>query len=205
MIPLVIARESPWRLARAPAGVCAAALAAVAAACAPAAQSPLDRHESDRTVTVQADTWRTDVTLRYRDHVAIADVPAPRREVWEHLTRAWEEVGLPEPVVDRSGYSLTVTNYAVTRRLGRTSMSNYLNCGSSLTGPIADTHRITLSVRTILEPASPDTTEVHTRVDAVATPTAGGSTASSVCSSRGVLEAQIASRVKYHLAASMLR
>jgi hypothetical protein len=205
MIPVVTARESLWRVARAPAVVAAAALAAVAAACAPAAQSPLDRQEADRTLTVQTDTWRTDVKLRFRDDVAIADVPGSRPEVWEHLRRAWEEVGLPEPVVDRDGYSLTVMNHAVTRRLGLTSMSNYLSCGGSVSGPIADTHRIRLSVRTILEGASPDTTEVHTRVDAVATPIAGGSTASSVCSSRGVLEAQIASRVKYHLAAAMLR
>jgi hypothetical protein len=205
MIPAVAAPEGSRGVPAWPRVVGALVLAGAMAACAPATRSPLDRHEADRTITVQTDTWRTDVSLRYRDDVAIVDVPAPRREVWEPLRLAWAEIGLPEPVVDRSGYGLTLANHALTRRLGRTSLSNFLNCGTSVSGQVADTHRIRLSVRTMLEEVSPDGTEIHTRVDAVATPIAGGSTASSVCSSRGVLEAQLASRVKYHLAASMLQ
>jgi hypothetical protein len=205
MVPREIPPESSRGVPGWPAVVGALAMAGAMSACAPAAQSPLDRHEADRTITVQTDAWRTDVSLRYRDDVAIVGVPAPRREVWEPLRLAWAEIGLPEPVLDRHGYSLTLANHLMTRRLGRTSLSNFLNCGTSVSGQVADTHRIRLTVRILLEAVSPDTTEIHTRVDAVATPIAGGSTASSVCSSRGVLEAQVASRVKYHLAASMLQ
>ncbi|MBR9989006.1 MAG: hypothetical protein KFH98_04575, partial [Gemmatimonadetes bacterium] len=117
-------------------------------------------------------------------------VPAPRQEVWSRLPAVYGELGLPEPAVDHSVWTVAVQNHTIMRRVGSESMSGLIDCGRSMTGPNADSHRIRLSVRTWLEPSA-DGTEVRTRVEAVATPV-DGRAGSFTCSSRGRLEMLIA-------------
>jgi xanthine dehydrogenase molybdopterin-binding subunit B len=97
---------------------------------------------------------------------------------------------LPAPVMDESIWTVEVRNHTATRRIGDIRMSQILDCGSDMTGQLADTHRIRLSVRTWLEPAGGENTEVRTRVDALASSMERSATFS--CSSRGELEARIA-------------
>jgi hypothetical protein len=171
-------------------------------ACAPTAQSPLSRPDVDRNVSVSTNMERSEHTIRRSDFVAVNDVAAPRPVVWQLLRQAWDDVGLPAPQVDDRAYSLGVSNHLITRRLGRAPLSTYLSCGSSVAGWNADTHRIRLTVRTVLEHVTPDSTRIHTRVDAVATPTEGTSSAAIECTTRGALEVQISARVRERLGLS---
>jgi hypothetical protein len=185
--------------------VLAGVLGLTSGACASAPASPLsESRESTTRVTMQTSEGgaATDHTLRREEFIAISQLPASRQAVWQHLRAVWDDVGLTEPVADQRAFSLSLIDLTITRRLGRTPLSAYLSCGSSMTGWNADTHRIRLTVRTVLERVTADTTRVHTRVDAVAHNTSGTSTAPTQCTSRGTLEDLIARRVRERLAAT---
>lgn len=168
-------------------------------------RSPLsDAGDIDRTVSVQTDDWRADVMVRRSDGVAVTAVPVSRADLWQHLKQAWLDIGLPAASIDDANYRLTLSDHTVRRRLGDTPLASYLSCGTGMTGEHANTHRIHLTVRSILEPVGPDSTELHTRVDATASPTAGNTTAILECSSRGRLETRLSNRVLQLLASSML-
>lgn len=181
------------------------ALPFVLGGCASEPRSPLgDPADVHRPVVVQTDQWRAGITIRRDDGISVTMVSAPRTETWRHLKTAWLDVGLPVPAADEAGYRLRLSNHPVTRRLGRTPLSSYLSCGSSPTGLNADTHRISLTVQSVVREIGVDSTEVHTRVDARATPTQGTSTSAVECTSRGTLENHLATRMLHLLAASMV-
>jgi hypothetical protein len=178
----------------------AALSAAFLAGCATAETSPLARPTPDtQTVTVQGEEGSFEATLRRDDFVSRADLPAGRAAAWQHLQEVWAEIGLPEPLADRRSYTLVIANQLIQRRLGRTPLSAYLDCGSSMTGAHADTHRIRLTVQSMLERIDESATRLHTRVDATAQSTGGASAPVMQCSSRGSLEGLIARTLRERL------
>jgi hypothetical protein len=172
---------------------------AVAAGCAAAPPSPLSGGDSQTSVSVQSTLGTSEHTIRREDFVAMATLPAPRQAVWQHLLEAWRETGLPEPDADARAFTLTIVDRPLMRRLGTTPLSTYLDCGNSITGWNADTHRVHLTMRTLLERVAADSTRVHSRVDAVAHSTAGASAGPIACTSKGTLESQLAQRVRQKL------
>lgn len=175
-----------------------AVLVLVVTACAaPEAESPLQPTPSG-TVSVTPE-GRVGTTIRREDAVGVTAIPGTREAAWPHLKAAWTDVGLPEPVADDRLHTLTLANRVVTRRLGRTNLSSYLSCGRSMNGWNADTHRIHLTVRSLLETRE-GTTRLHTRVDAVAQSTEGASATRLECTSTGALEGLIAKRLQERIA-----
>jgi hypothetical protein len=185
-------------------GVTPAALALAASILAGCAggtpPSPLSSSRpGETTVSVETPTQRAETIIRNDDFVAITELDVPRSTAWRHLREVWMGVGLPEPTVDERAFTLAVVNHSTARRLGGTPLSTYLSCGRSMTGWNADTHRIRLTVHTLLEPVGTSRTRLHTRVDATAMSTEGASTSPVLCTSRGALEALIARRVAERL------
>lgn len=179
-----------------------ALLAATAlTACAANPPSPLQQ-PGEQTVGVSMDTpdGRLDQQIRREQHIGITTVAAARPQAWEHLLAAWQELGLVDPAGDPRTFTLRVTERVVMRRLGDTPLSVYLDCGRSMTGWNADTHRVRLTVHSLLERVSADSTRVHTRVDAVAHSTGGASAAPMACTTKGVLESRVGQRVAQHAA-----
>jgi hypothetical protein len=171
----------------------AAALVLALAACAPAATSPLATPSADEDIiAIHGPEGTVEARLRRDDFVGRSEIAVNRVVAWRQLPAVWQELGLPEPVADPRSYTLAITSHTVQRRLGRANLSTYLDCGAGITGQNADTYRIRLSVRTMLERIDESATRVHTRVDATAHSTGGASAAALPCSSRGVLENQIA-------------
>jgi hypothetical protein len=173
-----------------------------AAGCASSAPSPLqDRSPQTSTVSLETQSARNELTLRRDDFVAVNALAAPVTATWRELLEVWEEVGLPEPQVDRRAFTLSVANAPVHRRLGRERLSSYLNCGNSMSGMNADTHRIRLTVSALVDAAGADSSRLHVRVDAMAHSMEGASTAPVQCTSRGALESLVTRRVRERLAA----
>jgi hypothetical protein len=180
-----------------------ACIAPALAACASTPPSPLqDPVPRTSTVGVETRSSRGEVIIRRDDFVAVNELQAPRAAAWQQLLEVWEEVGLPQPNVDARSFTLTVVQGTLHRSLGRERLSTYLNCGSSMSGLNADTHRVRLTVQALLEPSGTDASRLHVRVDATAQSLEGASAALQQCTSKGTLEALITRRVRERLAAA---
>jgi hypothetical protein len=168
----------------------APALVLASTACASA--DPNARQSGQDRIIVTSDPGGVvaDFNIQRPDYVGAFVVKDARDRLWSQLPAVYTELGLPAPVMDESIWTVEVRNHTATRRIGDIRMSQILDCGSDMTGQLADTHRIRLSVRTWLEPAGGENTEVRTRVDALASSMERSATFS--CSSRGELEARIA-------------
>jgi hypothetical protein len=158
---------------------------------------PLPREDVVRVPTGDA---TADVRLQREDFIARADLDAPRAAVWEALPAVFTEIGLPQPVMDRTRWIAIVDQYTLTRTLGKQPLSRFLSCGHGMSGEHADTRRIRLTVRTTLQSSTPDRTVVLTRVEAVAHAIDGTSTAPTECTSRGPIENMIASGLRSRVA-----
>ena len=100
----------------------------------------------------------------------VATVAAPIDKVWAVLTPSYDSLGIPLTAIDPASHSVANGGVIVHRRLGKTRLSEYLNCGNSQGGPSADTYEINLSITTRLAPASPSGTTVTTVVNAAGKP-----------------------------------
>lgn len=168
----------------------------VTAACVSGA--PGDRASTQQTVSIgSADNSVNERVLLTRDHyVGEAEIAGSREAVWSAVPDAFDEVGLPAPVLDEQTWTATLRNHVVRRRLGSQRLSALLECGRGMTQPHADSHRIFLTVSVRLEEGSdPDVTAVRTRVEAVGE-NPEGTTTSVTCSSRGRLEPLLANALQ---------
>lgn len=178
-------------------GVVVMAVAALFIGCAAAeSASPLrGPDEGTHTIVLTTPSGTAEASIRRDQHVAIADLPASRTDVWPLVLEAWKDSGLPDPVVDDRGYRVAVTNTTVQRRIGRRPISSYLSCGSSISGPNADSHRIRLTAQALVERAGDARSVLHIRIEATAHTTEGASAAPIPCATLGTLENLIVTRV----------
>ena len=158
---------------------------------------PLPREDVVRVPTGDA---TADVRIQRQDFISRAELNAPRAMVWEVLPAVFTEIGLPQPIMDRTQWLALVDNHALIRRLGKEALSRLLLCGSGMSGENADTRRVRLTVRTLLESTTAERTVVLTRVEALAHALDGTSTAPAECTSRGTLEAMIANGLRSRVA-----
>jgi hypothetical protein len=99
--------------------------------------------------------------------------------LWVSLDRVWRTLpsvyGLAEiPISDFDAEKNVIGNsgFKMYRRLGKTSLSKYFDCGSTQVGPSAESYEIHASILTRVHRVASDTakTVVTTTVDAVARP-----------------------------------
>jgi hypothetical protein len=155
-----------------------------------------DRHEV-RTVTVQgSDGSTTELSLR-RDHfVARSQLALPRTELLPVAREVWIDFGLPEPDIDPRSFTLSLSNQVLPRRIANDRLSRYLECGSSLSGVNADTHRVRGNVQTVLEAVDRNETRFVTRIEATAHVISGTSGPPIRCMSTGVLEERLIAEIQ---------
>ncbi|HEX2167328.1 MAG TPA: hypothetical protein VHG09_08885 [Longimicrobiales bacterium] len=176
----------------------AGAIAAVAlTACATADPNAIGATE-ERVTMSDGGAQVLDVNISRGDPAQATQLNASREAIWLLLPEVYEEVGLPEPAMDQSTWTVAVQDHVAMRRIGSERMSQLLECGRDMTGAHADTHRIRLNVRTWLTGNAP-ATEVHTRVEATAT-SVEGRAGTITCTTRGVLEQRIAEALRTRLA-----
>jgi hypothetical protein len=158
-----------------------------------AATRPPSIHDSGTTV---------DVTFTTSRDVVSEAVQATPEAAWEALPKAYADLGIPVQEVSESSHVLGNSHFVVSRRLGETPLSQYLECGSGLTGPFADRYRVEMLVRTSVVPAEAGAARVDTYVAASARNPEGSSNTGVACASTQRLEREIAERVRVHVGSS---
>ncbi|HEX6051397.1 MAG TPA: hypothetical protein VFZ21_19090 [Gemmatimonadaceae bacterium] len=129
------------------------------------------------------------------DDAARSSIAAPLETVWKSLPAAFDSLGIPVNAVDPAIKAFGNSGFELSRRLGGTSLSQYIDCGQTQAFPSADTYQIYLVVMVQLHPADAQTTSVATSVQASGKPmTVRGDYTR--CSSRGVLEKRVADRIR---------
>jgi len=119
-------------------------------------------------------------------------VAAPANDVWAALVSTYESLEIP--VTELAGARTVENRGFAVRRIAGQRMSRFFDCGSNVTGEIADSYRVTVSIRSSVEATSLTSSMVFTELDAVATArdTRSGELH---CSSKGALERLIGERV----------
>jgi hypothetical protein len=126
---------------------------------------------------------------------AVALQAAPEA-AWTALLAAYQSMGIPLSTVDAAQRTASAVDLEVRRRLAGKSLSEFLDCGSNLTGLIANSYRVRLTVSSTLKPDAQGGSTLQTSVSASATSPQGASSAPVNCATTGRLEEEIARRVR---------
>lgn len=120
-------------------------------------------------------------------------------QVWRALPAAFDSVGIPVTQVDPVRHIIGNPGFKLRQRLGKVSLSRYIDCGTTQVGPNADSYDVYVTALIQLQPGSGGTTTVTTTFEALARPIAFSQDYSR-CSSRGSIETRLLAAVKSQLA-----
>jgi hypothetical protein len=180
---------------------------ALAAACAPATPgvtAPARGPHMDRApggvmkgeITIHIEPDRSTINTR---------IPEPVERVWTAAQEAYRQLGIPVTSRDDAGHVLGNLRFAPGRRLLEERLSAFLHCTEDQMGArVADTHRVTIDVRTAVV-AAPLGSEVRTAVVGEARPVSGTSNSLIACTSTGRLERRIATAIQLVLSGAPAR
>jgi len=168
-------------------------LLGILAGCASGSGTSDDRPVRHATVRVETNVSTHELEMTVEPTALLRVVEFPAQRVWEVLPAVYADLGLRNARADESRLTLQVNRLEVNRNLGRARLSQYLDCGTTLSMANADQYAVTLGASTRLVPVNEGSTRIESVVTATARPidTAGGVT----CLSRGVLERRIAEEV----------
>lgn len=143
----------------------------------------------------------TNVTYRLNrsDGGVTGYVKASPDEVWKALLVVYSDLEIPATTVVPTKRQLSGRIARAPRKLDGERMHVYLDCGSGLTGPRADSYDVALVVRSAVLPAAGDSTAIFTALSASATSRGGTNGAPVNCVTTGQLERRIASAVRLQL------
>jgi len=130
-----------------------------------------------------------------------AHIPVSPSRVFAALKSVYEEMGVAPAINDPTTGHVGNTDFWKTRKLGTEPISAYLECGTSITGPAADTHRINISVISQVRPDGKGETELETALSALAR-SMDGATSDRACGTTGLLEQRIRQRLLDKLSVS---
>lgn len=131
------------------------------------------------------------------------NVSAPPGQVFTALVRAYADLGIATTVNDANTLTVGNTDLRLNRRLGEEPLSQYLDCGTTNAGNIANVYRVQMSLVTKVAPAvgRPGSDVTTTVVASARNPTS--SSAAVRCASTGRLETLIAQRASVVLGLGM--
>lgn len=140
----------------------------------------------------QVGTSGYDVRISDDGRSASVTLKATPEAAWTGLLAAYQKLGIPVTSTNSASRTLGNPSFDVRRRLGDQPLSRYLDCGTNLSGVIANSYRVELSVSSSLTPAAGGETVLETRVAASAVSPQGASSGPVRCASTGRLETDIA-------------
>ena len=130
-------------------------------------------------------------------HVSLDTVDTPTHfrgspfRVYRALAAVYEGLKIPLNITDSIRGQVGNTGVPM-RTIDGKRMSNYVGCGSGMTGQYADIHRVTVAVVSWVQPRGRDSSTVRTGVFAGAVDRAEGSSSlPRACSTTGILEERI--------------
>ena len=163
--------------------------------CAQANNMPAPTNERDRDI-ITIDDSGTPVQITVDRDPSRHKVTASVTRSWNSLASVYEALGIPLEYADARTHRVGNTRFVANRNLAGQQMSRFLRCGMGITGPLANTHRIQMSISTELKPMGADSTAVFTQLSAKASPVDGTSSNPAVCVTTGMLELTIVTLLK---------
>lgn len=157
-----------------------------------AVREPLHRPAAVRTTSTSVE-----VNMAPDREVVTEVVKATPEAAWAALQTAYEELGIPIKEMNADLKILGNPKFVLSRRLNRTRLSTYLDCGYGPSGNHADSHRIEMQLRTSVLSVEGGV-RVNTFLAAVARNMDGTSNTAIRCASKFRLEQEIAGRVKFY-------
>lgn len=127
-------------------------------------------------------------------------IAAPRGVIFHALSQVLTELKVPVDTRDSTGGIIGVMSVPRMRTFGTGRISQFLNCGSGITGLNADNWRVYVTALVFVEAADATTTTMRLAVIGGAQDVAGSSTEPVACGSTGVFESLVVERVKARLA-----
>jgi hypothetical protein len=124
-------------------------------------------------------------------------IAEPAEKLWPFLEQVYDSLSIPVHVRNGEARVLGSVDFAATRRLGDHRLSLLLDCGSTITGSMADQGELTMTVATQIRPAdvAAKESEVITLVNGTARQH-GLSSSQTDCVSTGRLEDMIVTRLQ---------
>jgi hypothetical protein len=134
----------------------------------------------------------------------VLKVSAPVDAVWRALPAVYDSLAVPVTTLSPQSRTIGNEGFKIRRRLGKTQLSRYLECGRSQVEQNADEYEINLSVLTTAQASDSTQTTVTTTVQASAKGLQFAGQFSQ-CTSKGELEARLQRLLKQALEANARR
>jgi hypothetical protein len=128
----------------------------------------------------------------------VTTLPFPMAQIWTALPIALDSLTIPVTRVDPAQHVIGNESFKIRQRLGKATLSRYLDCGQTQIGPNADSYEVMLTVLVQLQSVGDASTKVSTTVQAMAKPITFNQ-GYSQCSTKGELETRLLNVVKAQL------
>ena len=138
----------------------------------------------------------TGTLLTERPRAAVISVAAPASNVWLAIKAVYAEMDIPVTVDNPAMHQLGNQNFFRSRTLGGQPMTQFVDCGSGMTGPKAMSYRIYISLLTQVVGNANGTTTVQTTFVPMGQDVSAGSSDRIPCGSTGRFEQLFLDRVK---------
>lgn len=149
---------------------------------------------TEQVVSVSGQSGTQSVRYQLDASRSIDTVAAPVAVAWRRLIAQYASLGIPLSAFDSVAHVIAGVKGSSVRRLGNRPLSAVIDCGQSGFGTArVDTYLVTLTVASQLQPI-PAGTRIVSSISAFAQDPNVSSTQVQ-CSSRGILEQEIASAV----------
>lgn len=176
-----------------------ALLVVLLAACAPATSSTSSAGPVRQTTSVTTGGGaNVDLVSYADDRPSSHALQAAPDQVWAILPAVFEQIRIKPETVDPAARLIGNRRIVANGRIAGARASDFLECGSSVSGPIADSYQVNLALTTEVVPAEAGGSELRTSMQATASQR-GVSSVPVRCATTGRLESRIAALVRQQL------
>ena len=127
------------------------------------------------------------------------DIDAPPTTVWLAVRKVYADLEIPVTLENPPEHRLGNPSFFKSRTMGGMAMTNWVDCGSGMTGPNATTWRIFMMSLTDVIPDGKGGTTLKTTFTAMGQDVTAGSADRIPCGTTGRFEQNILNRVKLAL------
>jgi hypothetical protein len=166
-----------------------------------ATSHPDTSRPATESVRYVGQTGTGNIRLSAGDGAATAKVAFAPDQVWAVLPAIYDSLGVPVETVDPTRRLIGNLGFKAHQKLGKTSLSKYIDCGRTQGFPSADSYDVHMVITTQVQPGDQGTSTVSTFVEAAARPMAYSGEYVK-CSSLGLMESAINNAVRARLAKS---
>jgi hypothetical protein len=128
---------------------------------------------------------------------SVEDVAAPAGKVYRAAIAVFDELKIPADMKDSSARSM-VANLAIvkTHALAGSQISRWFSCGDGMTGPNADSYRVTTALAVFIDAKDASTSRIRVGSAAGGQDMQGNAKDPIQCLSKGTLEVFIVQRIR---------